>query len=51
MADQPREAFGLPDIGKIESMLDQRFQALIAKLDEVLEELRNIKGEVRALQP
>ena len=32
--------FGLPDMGKLTDMFDQKFDALIAKLDEILAELK-----------
>lgn len=36
--------FGLPDMGKIEGMFTQKFDQLIAKLDEILAELRTQRG-------
>ena len=45
----PREGF-LPDIGKIEDKLDSRFGELKGLLEAMLEELRNIRGEITALQ-
>lgn len=32
--------FGLPDIGKLTDMFNEKFDRLIAKLDEILAELR-----------
>lgn len=34
----------IPDMGEIEAKLDQRFDRLIAKLDEILQELRTQRG-------
>lgn len=34
----------IPDMGEIEGKLDQRFDRLIAKLDEILQELRKQGG-------
>ena len=39
--------FGLPDMGKLTSMFNEKFDALIGKLDEMLVVLRDILGELR----
>jgi hypothetical protein len=36
--------FGLPDMGKMTDMFNEKFDALIAKLDEILAELRTQRG-------
>lgn len=35
---------GFPDIGKMQGDLNAKFDALIAKLDEILQELRTQRG-------
>lgn len=36
--------FGLPDMGKMTAMFNEKFDLLIAKLDEILQELRTQRG-------
>lgn len=49
-AGEPREFGGLPDFNKIMATFDGSFDELKAVLNEMLTELREIKGEIRAMQ-
>lgn len=42
LKDKAREFMKIPDIGEIQRMMDGRFRELVAKLDEILVELRKM---------
>jgi hypothetical protein len=41
-------AFGLPNVDQLEKMFDEDFDRLIAKLDELLVEVKGMRGDLQA---